>query len=206
MKYEPAKQKTSGVWKATIINQKGVMEEVVLFRHLREMVLPYSTFYSRWKKAGYPDPVPSELFAESLVQTRTGYTVDGKWYPSLENLSIHARRAPSTLKKRFKELGCHTATMEQLRERQKSATRPKTIKESQKKAMRNTCRLKKAGEPIPAYADPTYLPHITYGDLCHLSGDRNTGAGRGEISDEEWIASIRPRLRAGTPGVINIPR
>lgn len=49
----------------------------------------------------------------------------------------------------------------------------------------------------PAYMSPRYR-HITLGDLCHLSGrGANTGAGKGEIPDEEWIAKI------GQPRAIN---
>ena len=30
------------------------------------------------------------------------------------------------------------------------------------------------------YLDPTFLPHIPFGDLAHLSNERNTGAAKGE--------------------------
>ena len=49
----------------------------------------------------------------------------------------------------------------------------------------------------PAYMSPRYR-HIKLGDLCHLSGrGKNTGAGKGEIPDEEWIGKI------GQPRAIN---
>jgi len=35
--------------------------------------------------------------------------------------------------------------------------------------------------------DDDKLSHIPKGDLCHLSGTKNTGAGKGEIPDEEWF-------------------
>lgn len=48
----------------------------------------------------------------------------------------------------------------------------------------------------PAYMSPRYA-HIKLGDLCHLSGSKNTGAGKGEIPDEERIGKI------GQPRAIN---
>ena len=33
------------------------------------------------------------------------------------------------------------------------------------------------------YLDPAFLPHIPFGDLAHLSNERNTGAAR---SAQEW--------------------
>lgn len=49
----------------------------------------------------------------------------------------------------------------------------------------------------PAYMSPRYR-HIKLGDLCHLSGrGKNTGAGKGEIPDEERIGKI------GQPRAIN---
>lgn len=49
----------------------------------------------------------------------------------------------------------------------------------------------------PAYMSPRYR-HIKLGDLCHLSGrGKNTGSGKGEIPDEEWIGKI------GKPRAIN---
>lgn len=47
------------------------------------------------------------------------------------------------------------------------------------------------GENDPSterYLDPDYMPHIKFADLAHLSDDfPNTGAGKGEIPDEEWF-------------------
>lgn len=37
------------------------------------------------------------------------------------------------------------------------------------------------------------LDHIPCGDLAHLSGTKNTGKGKGEIHDEEWIGRIGSR-------------
>lgn len=62
-----------------------------------------------------------------------------------------------------------------------------------------------AKKPVdPAYMTSKYA-HIKLGDLCHLSGrGKNTGAGRGEIPNEEWISMIGGRLQsisAGNHGV-----
>lgn len=37
---------------------------------------------------------------------------------------------------------------------------------------------------------PDQIPHIPSGDLAHLSNKKNTGAGKGEIPDEQWISKI----------------
>lgn len=55
--------------------------------------------------------------------------------------------------------------------------------------------------PKRAYQNPDYLPHITCGDLAHLSGEVNTGAGKGEIPDEEWIEMIGSRRAINTMSV-----
>ena len=44
----------------------------------------------------------------------------------------------------------------------------------------------------PVYMTPRYR-HIKLGDLCHLSGKKNTGAGKGEIPDEVWVKSSNLR-------------
>ena len=65
-------------------------------------------------------------------------------------------------------------------------------------------RIKDRTVPVPT--DPKYLddsfwsPDVPYADLCHLSSTENTGAGRGEIPDEEWVkmgSSVRS-IMAGT--------
>ena len=33
------------------------------------------------------------------------------------------------------------------------------------------------------YSDPAYLPHIPFGDLAHLSDERNTGAARDKLHE-----------------------
>lgn len=52
-----------------------------------------------------------------------------------------------------------------------------------------------AGSDKQKPVDPSYMSgryaHIPLGDLCHLSGrGKNTGAGKGEIPDKEWIGMI----------------
>lgn len=49
----------------------------------------------------------------------------------------------------------------------------------------------------PEYTNPLYLPHIKHGDLAHLSGNKNTEAGRGEIVHEEWAGMIGRRQSIG---------
>jgi hypothetical protein len=48
----------------------------------------------------------------------------------------------------------------------------------------------------PEYLDPDYLPHIKFSDLAHLSDEENTGAGKGEIPDDLWIALMHGRRKS----------
>lgn len=53
----------------------------------------------------------------------------------------------------------------------------------------------------PVYMSPRYA-HIELGDLCHLSGTRNTGAGKGEIPDEVWARSYGTRRAISGANII----
>jgi hypothetical protein len=65
-------------------------------------------------------------------------------------------------------------------------------------------RIKDRTVPVPT--DPKYLddslwsPDVPYADLCHLSNTENTGAGKGAIPDEEWIA-MRSSVRCVLAGL-----
>ena len=152
------------------------------------------TLRSRWRRAGRPLVVSAALAApvgESFERrgiTHVDYEGHGM-VPFRRVVEIHSggKKSLSFYRDRWRRAGCPEKVSAEL-----FGPRPG------KKAP-NACKPKVKLKPGPSAIRATpgipHDPSLPPGDLAHLNGDPakpNTGAGRGEIPDAEWIRMRSP--------------
>lgn len=170
-------------------------ESVILFEECNRRGMPYKNVYFRWAKRGRPVDVDDSLFAPFNTAGRTNHKLvtilpDGEKLTYDQIISEYGMTR-TALSKRAKRNNytLHRDLLE----------RVKKVSENLREHARNRERFEKQGDLTPArveYGDPAYLPHIKFADLAHLSDEENTGAGKGEIPDDMWIALMHGRRKS----------
>lgn len=144
----------------------------------------------RWTRAGRPRTITSAL-ARPPGASKDRIYVE---YPP------HGRVCFKQIQQIHKHMGM---SLQFFRERWRKAGRPDVVT----REMFHCEVRERAKQPLPVPSDPRYLddsrwsPDVPFADLCHLSGDGNTGAGRGAISDEEWLAAKVARPKSSLTGL-----
>jgi hypothetical protein len=125
-----------------------------------------ATLRGRWRRAGRPAEIGPEI-AEKPVQRSGGHPIKVNYPP-------HGEVTFGDIRDRIHP-GMGTDSF--FRHRWYTAGRPEVVTAD--------IFVRPLAEIDPE--DDDNLAHIPKGDLCHLSGTKNTGAGKGEIPDEEWV-------------------
>ena len=139
----------------------------------------------RWTRAGRPRTITTAL-ARPPGAVKERVFVE---YPP------HGRVCFRQIQQIHRDMGM---SLQFFRERWRKAGRPEvvTLATFEHAAMR---AIPERTVPVPS--DPRYLDDdlwsddVPFADLCHLSGEVNTGAGRGTIPDDEWL-SRRSNVRS----------
>lgn len=175
----------------------------------------YGTLYCRWARGGRPPVLKKSMLAPpdpaKSRGKRRGYTLDGVFYHT-EAAAAYAffRKTGRVYGERwFSEkclnLGKRDVTTEEMLSRhpyggKPGASRKKKV-DCSPPAKRNA-----AIKPIDKkFLDPGFLPHIPFGDLCHLSNTKNTGAAREGCDDTMGIYRGRPRDSMAPASTTSLP-
>lgn len=154
--------------------------------------LSKGTFFDRWRRMGKPKVVNSKQYMKLFREPHPiGYKPVRlvKLLPSGEMLTYKQLE-------KISEIKISTIMF-------KAAKAKWVLHEDDLKKKEARTYHYKDGPMVPAdpeYLDPNYLPDIPWGDLAHLSNEENTGAGKGEIPDEDWFRMPRVRRRVTSSG------
>ena len=176
----------------------------------------FPTIRARWRRMGCPELVPLALITDGPRQAanRGGYIIGKHGRPKLVvHYPPHGRLSFAQIAELHPELG---RGHQYFKARWIAAGRPSKVeawiftapnKEFVARYGRNGYRMARdPREIVPA--DPRYVEDwrwpadVPFADLMHLSYERNTGAGRGSIPDEEWIGRIGVTPKAAALGRI----
>jgi hypothetical protein len=157
----------------------------VLFRSLRSVASfvgrAESTVAERYAELGRRDATFEELSHRKKIVLQK---------PTKTQLEAQKVLCPDGTRKTLAELSKITGiSTRQLRRR--ANDRNWIFEEND---LKRACEIKEEYRQIKMKpVDPIYMTaryaHIKLGDLCHLSSKENTGAGKGEITDEIWANS-----------------
>lgn len=158
---------------------KSTGERCTLSELARRAGMSVQAMRHRWMDAGRPSVVDDAMLGSLPGKSGCAILVDYQPYGT-----VTFRR----IQRIHKDLG---KSLQFFRDRWRRAGRPEVVSAAlfDHPDMR---RIKDRTVPVPT--DPRYLddslwsPDVPYADLCHLSNTENTGAGKGSIPDEEWIA------------------
>ena len=164
----------------------------------------FPTVRARWRRMGCPDLVPLAMITDGPRHASRlgGYIVGKHGRPKLVvHYPLHGRLSFAEIAELHPEL---QRSHQYFKARWIAAGRPDRVEEwiftapnKEFVARYGSNGYRQAADPArivpadPRYAEDWRWPaDVPFADLVHLSYERNTGAGKGAIPDEEWIGRI----------------
>jgi hypothetical protein len=175
--------------KPIIIHHGG--KSLTMDEWCEEKGISKSALYLRWIKYNKPSVVDGTLAEKLFEKPRKMYSgrVEATVILLPDNVTMTYRQLEKIAELRLQSIKCKARKQGYVLHRDDLK-----VKGVGTSALERATRL----AACPEYLDPSWLPNVPFADLEHLSDEENTGAGKGEIPDEEWCA-IKMSMKKTSP-------